>query len=61
MKHLEFNRQRYVLKRTLKESTLPSNVSSDELKEYFMVNTILKKDGIYYLCDSIDDVEIVAE
>jgi hypothetical protein len=60
-KHLEFNRQRYVLKRTLKESTLPSNVSSDELKEYFMVNTILKKDGIYYLCDSIDDVEIVAE
>ena len=64
-KHLEFNGQRFVLKRTIKESTLPTNVSSDDLKEYFMVNTILKKDGIFYLysylCDSIDDVEIVAE
>ena len=60
-KHLNFNGNRFVLKRTLKESTIPSNVSSDDLKEYFMVNTILKKDSIYYLCDSIDDAEIVEE
>jgi len=59
--HLAINGKRYILKRTIKESTLPSNVSSDDMKAYFMVNTILKKDGIYYLCDSIDDVEIVAE
>ena len=57
--HLEFNGNRFVLKRTIKESTLPSNVSSEDLKAYFMVNTILKKDGIFYLCESIDDVEIV--
>mgnify|MGYP003630222786 CR=1 FL=1 len=60
-KHLEFNGQRFVLKRTIKESTLPTNVSSDDLKEYFMVNTILKKDGIFYLCDSMDYVEIIEE
>ena len=58
-KHLEFNGNRFVLKRTIKESTLPSNVSSEDLKAYFMVNTILKKDGIFYLCESIDDVEII--
>ena len=58
--HLEFNGNRFVLKRTIKESTLPSNVSSEDLKAYFMVNTILKKDGIFYLCESIDDAEIVA-
>jgi len=58
--HLEFNGNRFVLKRTIKESTLPSNVSSEDLKTYFMVNTILKKDGIFYLCESIDDAEIVA-
>ena len=60
-KHLEFNGNRFILKRTIKESTLPSNVSSDDLKDYFMVNTILKKDDIYYLCDSIDDAEIIEE
>jgi hypothetical protein len=60
-KHLNFNGNRFVLKRTLKQSTIPSNVSSDDLKDYFMVNTILKKDDIYYLCDSIDDAEIVEE
>ena len=58
-KHLEFNGNRFVLKRTIKESTLPSNVSSEDLKAYFMVNTILKKDGIFYLCESIDDAEII--
>ena len=57
--HLEFNGNRFVLKRTIKESTLPSNVSSEDLKAYFMVNTILKKDGIFYLCESIDDAEII--
>ena len=60
-KHLNFNGNRFVLKRTLKQSTIPSNVSSDDLKDYFMVNTILKKDDVYYLCDSIDDAEIVEE
>jgi hypothetical protein len=60
-KHLNFNGNRFVLKRTLKQSTIPSNVSSDDLKDYFMVNTILKKDDIYYLCDSIDDAEIIEE
>ena len=57
--HLEFNGNRFVLKRTIKQSTLPSNVSSEDLKAYFMVNTILKKDGIFYLCESIDDAEII--
>ena len=57
--HLEFNGNRFVLKRTIKESTLPSNVSSEDLKAYFMVNTILKKDGVFYLCESIDDAEII--
>ena len=59
--HLAVNNKRYILKRTIKESTLPSNVSSEDLKAYFMVNTILKKDGIFYLCESIDDAEIVSE
>jgi len=57
--HLEFNGNRFVLKRTIKQSTLPSNVSSEDLKAYFMVNTILKKDGVFYLCESIDDAEII--
>ena len=60
-KHLDFNGNRFILKRTIKQSMIPSNVSSDDLKEYFMVNTILKKDDVYYLCESIDDAEIVYE
>ena len=59
--HLAVNDKRFILKRTIKESTIPSNVGSEELKAYFMVDTILKKDGIYYLCESIDDAEIVSE
>ena len=60
-KHLNFNGNRFVLKRTLKQSTIPSNVSSEDMKAYFMVNTILKKNDVYYLCESIDDAEIVSE
>jgi hypothetical protein len=59
--HLNFNGNRFILKRTIKESTLPPNINTEELKEYFMVNTILKKDNVFYLCESIDDVEIIQE
>jgi hypothetical protein len=59
--HLAVNDKRFILKRTIRESTLPSNVSSEDMKAYFMVNTILKKNDVYYLCESIDDAEIVSE
>ena len=58
-KLLEFNNRKFILKRTIKESSLKPNVNFDEIKEYYHVETILRKDGILYLCNNIDEAEII--
>jgi hypothetical protein len=56
---IEYNNEKFILKRTLNESSLIPNYSSDDIKECYFVDTVLKKGGILYLCNKIEDAQIV--
>tara|TARA_R110000824_G_scaffold130195_2_gene291897 strand:+ start:1295 stop:1483 length:189 start_codon:yes stop_codon:yes gene_type:complete len=59
LKILEYNGEKYVLKRILKESSLVENYNAGDLKTFYFVETILRKDGMVYLCNKIDDAQII--
>ena len=59
LKILEYNGEKYVLKRILKESSLVENYNAGDLKAFYFVETILKKDGMVYLCNKIEDAQIL--
>ena len=58
-KILEYNDEKYVLNRTLKESSLIKDYNVGDLKAYYFVDTVLKKNGIVYLCDKIEDAQMI--
>ena len=56
---IEFQGRLMVLKRTIKESTIKAGSDLNMLKEWFHCDTLLRKDGLLYFCDSVTDVEIL--
>lgn len=57
---LNFNDTLYILKRTIKESTIPED-QVQSYKNYLGCDVVLKKDGIYYFANRIDEAQIVKE
>jgi len=57
-KIIEFQGRLLIVKRTIREEHRP-NV--DVWKEHLSADTVLRKDGWYYFCESIQDVEIIDE
>ena len=56
---IEFQGRMMVLKRTIKESTLKDGSDLNLLKELYRCDTLLRKDGRFYFCDSVTDVEFI--
>lgn len=50
----------YIIKRTLKESTIPENMVQ-EYKEYICADTVLKKNEIYYFAQKVEEAQLVEE
>ena len=57
---LNFNDTLYILKRTIKESTIPED-QVQSYKNYLGCDTVLKKDGIYYFANKIEEAQLVKE
>jgi hypothetical protein len=57
---VDFQGTLYIIKRTIKETTIPEE-NVQEYKEYLDCDAVLKKDGIYYFVNRIDEVQIVEE
>ena len=55
-----FNGTLYILKRTFKETTMPEELVQ-EYKKYIGADVVLKKDGIYYFVNTIEEAQIVEE
>ena len=55
-----FNGTLYILKRTFKETTMPEELVQ-EYKKYIGADVVLKKDGIYYFVNTIEEAQIVKE
>ena len=50
------NNNLYQLIRVLKENQL-KNPNTEDLKEYFLCDTVLRKQGILYFCRIIEEIE----
>ena len=50
----------YVIKRILKESSIKEEFVQ-EYKEFLAADIVLKKDGMYYFANKIDEVEALPE
>ena len=50
----------YVIKRIIKEDTFPPDFAQ-EYKEYLCADMVLKKNGLYYFVEKIDEAQIVTE
>jgi hypothetical protein len=50
----------YIIKRMLKESSIKEEFVQ-EYKEFLVADIVLKKDGMYYFANKIDEVEAIPE
>ena len=55
-KIINANGNLYQLIRTIKESQL-KNPNMEDLKEYFLCDTLLRKQGLLYFCRLIEEIE----
>lgn len=59
--YIDFNGKTLIIKRTIKERQLKPGFDQQLLREWSMSDTLLKKDGIYYCCETIQDATIISE
>lgn len=55
---IDYNQGLYILKRVIKESSRPI---LDDWKEHLSVDTVLKKDGLLYFLQKVDEAQLVTE
>lgn len=56
---IKFQDDLFVVKKTIKETSLVKPPDVDYFKEYYQCDTILKKDGLFYFVEKIQDAEIL--
>ena len=59
--YIDFNGKKLIIKRTIREDQLKQGFDQQLLKEWTMSDTILKKDGMLYCCETIEDAQIISE
>ena len=58
--YIDFNGKKLIIKRTFKERDLKPNFDTNLMKEWTRSDTLLRKDGVLYCCETIQDVEIIS-
>jgi len=56
---IEYNNKKYLVRRIIKVSDLKSNFDQQVLKQWTRSDTLLKKDGLFYCCETIQEAVIV--
>ena|GEM_PF-6383428 len=58
--YIDYNGKKYIVKRIVKESSLKPGFDQRTLKEWSMSDTLLRKNGMFYCCETLKDAEIVS-
>jgi len=58
---IDFNDTKYLIKRIIKESHLKPGFDQQLLKEWTMSDVLLKREGLFYCCETLKDVEIIEQ
>ena len=56
---IKFNNKLLIVKRKFKESELKPNFDTNVMKQWTMSDTLLRKNGVLYCCETIEDAIIV--
>ena len=59
--YIDFNGKKLIIKRAINEQQLKPGFDQQLLKDWTMADTLLKKDGILYCCETIQEAEIIEE
>ena len=57
--YIDYHGKKLIIKRAIKEYNLSPGFNQQLLKEWSMSDIILKKDDIYYCCETMQDAIIV--
>jgi len=56
MEYINYSDKLFVVKRKIKEQHIKTNIDLTPLKVLWKCDTILKKNSLYYFCDSVKDI-----
>ena len=56
---IDYNGKKYIVKRVIKESSLKPDFDQNILKQWSRSDTLLKKDGLFYCCETIQEAQII--
>ena len=56
---IDYNNKKYLVKRIIKESKLKPGFDQQTLKEWTNSDTLLRKNGVFYCCETIEEAEII--
>ena len=56
---IDHNNKKYLVKRIIKESKLKPNFDQKVLKEWTKSDTLLRKNGLFYCCETIEEAQII--
>ena len=59
--YIDFNGKKLIIKRVISEHQLKPGFDQQLLKEWTMSDTLLRKDGVFYCCETIQEAEIIEE
>ena len=58
---IDFQGKKLLVKRIIAEHQLKPGFDQQLLKEWSMSDILLRKDGMYYCCETIQEAEIIEE
>ena len=58
---IDFQGKKLLIKRIIAEHQLKPGFDQQLLKEWSMSDILLRKDGMYYCCETIQEAEIIEE
>jgi len=56
---IDHNNKKYLVKRIIKESKLKPNFDQQVLKTWTKSDILLRKNGILYCCETIEEAQII--
>jgi len=56
--YIDYNSKKLIVKRTIKEHNLKPGFDQQLLKDWAMADILLKKDGVYYCCETMEEVQV---
>ena len=59
--YIDFNGKKLIIKRAFKLESLKQDFDTNIMKQWTMSDTLLKKDGWLYCCETIQEAEIISE